>query len=68
MFTFQLAEAGADALGIDISPVSVANATTQGAKRRGVRARFAVMDCENLGFPDHTFDLINVCGVLPHWM
>ncbi len=64
-FTFQMAEAGADAFGIDISPVSVSNAAKE-AEQRGVLAKFAVMDCENLEFPDNTFDLINVSGVLHH--
>jgi len=65
LFTFQMAEAGADAFGIDISAVSVSNAAKE-AERRGVPAKFAVMDCENLEFPDNTFDLINVSGVLHH--
>jgi len=64
-FTVQMAEAGAYAFGIDISPVSVSNAARE-AKQRGVSAKFAVMDCENLEFPDNTFDLINVSGVLHH--
>jgi ubiquinone/menaquinone biosynthesis C-methylase UbiE len=65
LFTFQMAEAGADAFGIDISPVSVSNAAKE-AEQRGVSAKFAVMDCENLEFSDNTFDLINVSGVLHH--
>lgn len=65
LFAFQMAEGGADAFGIDISPVSVSNAAKE-AKKRGVSAQFAVMDCENLEFPDSTFDLINVNGVLHH--
>ena len=65
LFTFQMAAAGADAFGIDISPVSISNAAKE-AEQQGVSARFAVMDCENLEFPDNTFDLINVSGVLHH--
>ena len=65
LFTLQMAENGADAIGIDISPVSVSNATHE-AERRGLSAKFQVMDCENLEFPDKTFDLINVSGVLHH--
>jgi ubiquinone/menaquinone biosynthesis C-methylase UbiE len=65
LFAFQMAEAGADAFGIDISPVSVSNASIE-AEQRGISAQFAVMDCENLEFPDNTFDLINVSGVLHH--
>lgn len=65
LFTFQMAEAGADAFGIDISRVSVSNAAKEAEQRR-VSAKFAVMDCENLEFLDSTFDLINVSGVLHH--
>ncbi len=65
LFAFQMAEAGADVVGIDISPVSVSNAARE-AETRGMSAKFAVMDCENLEFPDNTFDLINVSGVLHH--
>lgn len=65
LFAIQMAEAGAEAFGIDISPVSISNATKE-AEHRKVSAKFAVMDCENLEFPDRTFDLINVSGVLHH--
>jgi SAM-dependent methyltransferase len=65
LFTFQMAEAGADVFGIDISPVSVSNAARE-AEERGIPAKFSVMDCENLEFADNTFDLINVSGVLHH--
>lgn len=65
LYTLQMAEAGADAVGIDISPVSVSNAARE-AERRKLPANFLVMDCENLEFPDNTFDLINVSGVLHH--
>lgn len=64
-FTFLMAEAGADAVGIDIAPQSVSSAAKE-AERRGLSAKFAVMDCEKLEFPDRTFDLINVSGVLHH--
>lgn len=64
-FTFLMAEAGAHAVGIDIAPLSVSNAAKE-AERRGLPTRFSVMDCENLEFPDNTFDLINVSGVLHH--
>jgi SAM-dependent methyltransferase len=60
-----MAEAGADVVGIDISETSVQNAAREAA-RRGLRAQFEVMDCEAMTFPDHTFDLINVNGVLHH--
>ena len=65
LYTAQMAESGADVTGIDISGVSIANAARE-AERRGISAKFAVMDCERLEFPDSTFDLINVNGVLHH--
>lgn len=60
-----MAEAGADVTGIDISDTSVRNAERD-AVRRNLRAGFQVMDCEQMTFADHTFDLINVNGVLHH--
>lgn len=64
-YALQMASAGADVVGIDISGVSVSNAERQ-ARQRGCAAKFLVMDCEGLEFPDDTFDLINVSGVLHH--
>jgi ubiquinone/menaquinone biosynthesis C-methylase UbiE len=64
-FSFQMAEAGAEVIGVDISGVSVANAARE-ATRRALSVKFAVMDCERLEFPDSSFDLINVSGVLHH--
>ena len=60
-----MAESGAEAIGIDISPISVANATKE-TEKRGLHAEFKVMDCESLEFPEKTFDFINVSGVLHH--
>lgn len=64
-YSMLMAAAGADVIGIDISPISVRNAA-QEAAARGVRAEFQVMDCEAMTFPGRTFDLINVSGVLHH--
>jgi len=64
-YSLLMAEAGADVVGIDISDVSVRNAEREAAER-GLGARFQVMDCEAMTFPDCTFDLINVNGVLHH--
>ncbi len=64
-FSFLMAEAGADVVGIDISEVSVRNAQREAA-RRGLRVQFLVGDCEQMDFPDGSFDLINVSGVLHH--
>ncbi len=63
--SFLMAEAGAQVVGIDISEVSIRIAE-QEAARRGLPAKFHVMDCEALDFPAHTFDLIHVSGVLHH--
>jgi 2-polyprenyl-3-methyl-5-hydroxy-6-metoxy-1,4-benzoquinol methylase len=63
--SFVMAESGADVIGIDISDTSVKNAGREAA-RRGLSARFQVMDCEAMTFPDRSFDLINVNGVLHH--
>ena len=66
-FTLLAAKAGADAVGIDISDVSVENGQTEAA-RSGLngKAQFKVMDCEALEFEDDSFDLIVVSGVLHH--
>jgi len=66
-FTIWLAEAGANAHGIDISPISIQNAVTE-ASRRGVasRAAFHVMDAEATEFADSHFDYMLVHGVLHH--
>lgn len=61
------AEADAEAYGIDISPVSIKNATEL-AGQRGLtdRATFQVMDAEAMVFPDNYFDYAMVNGVLHH--
>lgn len=62
------AESGAaKAYGVDISSVSVENAR-RSAEARGLTEQtdFSVDDCESLRFPDATFDLITVAGVLHH--
>lgn len=66
-FTIWVAEAGAEAYGIDISPRSIENAKKQ-APDRGLsgRANFFVMDAEATEFPDDYFDLAVVNGVLHH--
>lgn len=61
------ASVGAQAWGIDISPVSIENCRAE-AKKAGVgdRANFEVGDAENTPFPDAFFDGIVVNGVLHH--
>ena len=64
--TVFLAENGADAFGIDISPVSIQNAKEKAEKRGLKNASFFVMDAEKLEFGDNFFDLIICSGVLHH--
>ena len=64
-YSILMAEAGAAVTGIDISEISVQNAAREAGKR-GLKATFQVMDCEQMDFADNTFDLINVNGVLHH--
>lgn len=65
--TIWLAEAGAHAYGIDISPVSIEIGRTE-AVRRGVGEKvcFKVMDAEATEFPENYFDFAVVNGVLHH--
>jgi ubiquinone/menaquinone biosynthesis C-methylase UbiE len=64
--TIFLAKNGADAFGIDISPVSIQNAKTEAEKKGFKNASFFVMDAEKLEFADNFFDLIVCSGVLHH--
>jgi ubiquinone/menaquinone biosynthesis C-methylase UbiE len=66
-FTIWLAEIGAEAFGIDISPVSIENARKE-ADKRGIsdRAHFLVMDAEAMEFDNDYFDYAVVNGVLHH--
>ena len=65
--TIFLAEQGAEAIGIDISSMSIENAKRKAASK-GLKERtnFFVMDAENLKFKDGSFDLIICNGVLHH--
>ena len=67
LMTLEFARAGAAAtVGIDISEVSVRNAT-ETAERAGVQnVRFLQRDCEDTSFPDGTFDRILCSGMLHH--
>ena len=64
--TVFLAENGADAFGIDISPVSIQNAKIEVEKKGLKNASFFVMDAEKLEFDDNFFDFIICSGVLHH--
>ncbi len=61
------AQCGADTIGIDLSPEGIDNANLN-ARQAGVgdRCRFEVMDGENMGFADDTFDIAVEYGALHH--
>jgi ubiquinone/menaquinone biosynthesis C-methylase UbiE len=65
--SIRLAEARAHVYGIDISPVSIQNATSE-AVRKGLddRVTFCVMDAEATEFTNDYFDFVVVNGVLHH--
>ena len=60
--TLLAAAGGADALGVDISPRAIAQAS-QKAAERGVAARFEVADARNLAGLGRTFDTVIDSGV-----
>lgn len=61
------AQHGAEAVGVDVSAVSIENARAEAA-RQGVsdRTAFHVMDGEALKFADSSFDIVCEAGVLHH--
>lgn len=64
---FHLARAGADVLGIDISPVAIEQATQRGrAEGLADRLEFKVMDAEHLDLPEKSFDVVCGSGILHH--
>lgn len=65
-YTLWLAEHGAEAHGVDISPVSVANGAAEASQRGLTGAHFHVMDAENMTFEDGYFDYVLINGVLHH--
>jgi len=60
--TLLAAASGADALGVDISPLAIERARGK-ASARGVKARFEVADALRLGELDLTFDTIIDSGL-----
>jgi SAM-dependent methyltransferase len=64
---FEAAAAGADATGIDISPVAI-EMGAKTAEMRGLseHAHFKVMNAESLDFPDASFDRVCGSGILHH--
>lgn len=61
----QFARGGGETVGIDLSKNSIKLAN-QGFKESGYQGNFMVGDGENLGFKDHSFDLVYSFGVLHH--
>ena len=66
-YSFLLGRTAAHVTGIDISDESI-ELCRQRAAAQGLsdRATFEVMDCENLTFPDSSFDIVCESGVLHH--
>lgn len=66
--TVKMAKMGAaEVCGIDISDVGIEHGRNA-ARQEGVedRAKFFVMDAENMEFPDNYFDIIKIYGCLHH--
>lgn len=64
---FHLARAGAEVVGIDISPVAIEQASERGrAEGLADRLEFKVMDAEHLEYPDSSFDIVCGSGILHH--
>ena len=63
---FDLAAAGAEVVGIDISEVAVATARDRAAEEGLSSASFEVMNAEALDLPDSSFDLVCGSGILHH--
>jgi ubiquinone/menaquinone biosynthesis C-methylase UbiE len=61
----RFAEAGADSIGIDLTPRAIAH-TRQRLALFGLTSKLAVGDAEALCFPDAWFDLVYSWGVLHH--
>ena len=66
-YAISFAKNGADAVGIDISDVSIKNCKSRAQKEGiGKNVAFYVMDAEATEFPDNTFDVVTCLGVLHH--
>ena len=65
--SFYLAREGANVIGIDLSDLCVENARKTALEQKlDNKARFLVMDAENMQFPDDSFDLVTATGMLHH--
>jgi SAM-dependent methyltransferase len=61
-----LAQRGAAAFGIDISPVAIRQYRDVLARRGVTEASASVMNAEQLAFPDQSFDVVCGTGILHH--
>jgi ubiquinone/menaquinone biosynthesis C-methylase UbiE len=65
IFSIPPARHGAQVVGVDISPRSLAFARRRSTREQVSRhTQFCVGDCERLPFADRTFDIVMSCGVL----
>ena len=61
----ELAAAGTEVMGVDISPVAVARARAE-AEERGTTVKFEVMDAESLSVEASSADVVCGSGILHH--
>ena len=61
----RFAKGGADVTGVDLAPSAIDLATIN-FEQQGLRGRFEVADGEHLPFPDNSFDLVYVHGVVQY--
>ena len=61
----RFAKGGADVTGVDLAPSAIALARAN-FEQQGLLGRFEVADGERLPFPDNTFDLVYVHGVVQY--
>jgi len=64
-FIYEAAKTAASARAIDLSPVAI-QISQEKATKLGVPAEFLVMNCEELRFPDDSFDVIFGNSILHH--
>jgi len=63
---FDLAAAGAEVTGIDISPVAIRMAEDEAARRGLTKARFTEMNAEDLQVDDGSIDVVCGTGIIHH--
>jgi ubiquinone/menaquinone biosynthesis C-methylase UbiE len=61
----RFARAGADVTGIDLSPMAI-NLAQLNFNAQGLRADLVIMDGENIGFDDNTYEVAYAHGVLQY--